>query len=681
MRWSPDSLPRLEGMSAPPGVTRTTSLPLGVLGVVSVVVVVAATAFGGGAAPLELGDPGAFVRWALPVLRVVHDAAAAVTVGALVLAAFLVPETTRTSRRDSLARLAGGAAIVWFLAGIGRMLCDFASLAGLPLSAPTYLSQLLAFVWELDSTRTAVISSAIVGVVAVCAPLARSKGALAWLSAGSVLALLPLALAGHSAASLDHMSGVNALAFHLVSATVWVGGLVALLVIRPALGQHLAVTTRRYSSIAGWCYALLVGSGLLATWVNIGGLSGLASRYGVLLLLKALAVVLLGIAGWWHRHRVIAALEAGAGSSASTSGAPTGGGAFVRLAVGEVVVMATAMGLGVAVGRTPTPDSAQLAPGNSIVYDLSGYPDPGAPTSTSWITSWQTDWLWLAVAVIAVVVYVRWALRLRARGDHWSVLRTISWVLGWAVFVYFTSGGPAVYGKILFSWHMVEHMGVAMIAPLLLVPGAPITLALRALPARRDKTLGPREVILATVHSSYLRVLANPAVAASLFFFSLAIFYYSPLFELAMVTHTGHVLMMLHFLLTGYMFTWVLIGIDPGPKRWSPLALLVVLFATISFHAFFGVILTQSTELLAPGFFGRLDLPWMTDPVADQRTGGAIAWGVGEAPTLVLAVAVAWQWMRSDDRESRRRDRAADRDGDAELEAYNRHLAQLGRED
>ncbi|WP_274517165.1 cytochrome c oxidase assembly protein [Janibacter hoylei] len=106
-----------------------------------------------------------------------------------------------------------------------------------------------------------------------------------------------------------------------------------------------------------------------------------------------------------------------------------------------------------------------------------------------------------------------------------------------------------------------------------------------------------------------------------------------------------------------------------------------MLLATISFHAFFGVILTQSTELLAPDYFGRLNLPWMTDPLADQRTGGAIAWGVGEAPTLVLAIGVAWQWMRSDARESTRRDRRADRDGDAELEAYNRHLAELSRDD
>lgn len=658
-------------MSTPETAPRTTSVPPGLIGLVTVVVVVAATAFGGGAAPLDLGDPGPLVRWSLPTLRAIHDVAAAVTIGALVLGAFVVPETTRTTRRRTLAQLAGGSAILWFLAGVGGILTNFAALAGLRMTDPGYFSQLTAFLWELEATRMGVISAVVVAVIAVTAPLATSKTALAWLSGTSLFALLPLALSGHSAASLDHMSGVNALAFHLLSATVWVGGLVALLVIRPSLGRHLAVTVRRYSAIAGWCFVLLVGSGLLAAWINIGGFAGLLSAYGLLLGLKALAAVLLGVAGWWHRHRVIDALESGA----------KGGGAFARLALGEVAVMGAAMGLGAAVGRTPPPPTAEERPETSIVYDLSGYPDPGPPDALTWVADWQIDWLWLPVTAIAIFVYLRWVRRLHARGDRWSALRTTSWVIGWLVFFYFTSGGPGVYGKVSFSWHMIEHMGVAMIAPLLMVPGAPITLALRALPARKDKTLGPRELILAVVHSPYLRVLANPVIAASVFFFSLALFYYSPLFELALSTHTGHVLMMVHFLASGYMFTWVLIGIDPGPKRWSPLALLVVLFTTISFHAFFGVIITQSTELLAENFFSRLDLGWMPDPLADQRTGGAVAWGVGELPTLVLAMVVAWQWMRSDQRETTRLDRRADRDGDEELEAYNRHLAGLGRRD
>jgi cytochrome c oxidase assembly factor CtaG len=186
-------------------------------------------------------------------------------------------------------------------------------------------------------------------------------------------------------------------------------------------------------------------------------------------------------------------------------------------------------------------------------------------------------------------------------------------------------------------------------------------------------------VVLQVVHSRVLRVLANPVVAAALFFLSLAVFYYSPLFDLALRTHTGHTLMMVHFLLTGYLFVWALVGVDPGPRRWPPLILLVVLFATMSFHAFFGVVMTGSTTVLAPDFFNELRLPWMTDPLADQQKAGAVAWGIGEAPTVALTLMVAVAWVRSDRAESRRRDRQADRDGDAELAAYNAHLQQLRR--
>ena len=79
-----------------------------------------------------------------------------------------------------------------------------------------------------------------------------------------------------------------------------------------------------------------------------------------------------------------------------------------------------------------------------------------------------------------------------------------------------------------------------------------------------------------------MRVLANPVVAASLFFFSLALFYWTGLFELSLTTHTGHLLMIAHFLLTGYLFVWVLIGIDPGVPRWNPLMLLVILFVVLN---------------------------------------------------------------------------------------------------
>jgi putative copper resistance protein D len=254
-------------------------------------------------------------------------------------------------------------------------------------------------------------------------------------------------------------------------------------------------------------------------------------------------------------------------------------------------------------------------------------------------------------------------------------MRGLTWYAGLAVLLWATCGAPAIYGRVLFSAHMIGHMTVGMVVPLLLVAAAPITLALRTLPVRHDGTRGPREWLLVAVESRPLRALGHPVVAAVLFTGSLIVFYHSPLFGLALRTHVGHELMFVHFLLTGYLFVWMLVGVDPGPRRPPPAARLVVLLATMGFHAFFGVTLVSGTAVLEPEWFTALGRTWGDDALADQKVGGGIAWAVGELPTLVLALLIAVQWSRSDAREARRLDRRADRDGDADLTAYNAMLA------
>jgi putative copper resistance protein D len=97
---------------------------------------------------------------------------------------------------------------------------------------------------------------------------------------------------------------------------------------------------------------------------------------------------------------------------------------------------------------------------------------------------------------------------------------------------------------------------------------------------------------------------------------------------------------------------WVLVGIDPGPKRWSPPLLLVILFGTLLLHAFFGIAVKTGTTLLAPTFFQSLHLPWRVDLLADQHTGGAVGGRIGELPTLILALLVTLAWVRRDSAES-----------------------------
>ena len=188
-------------------------------------------------------------------------------------------------------------------------------------------------------------------------------------------------------------------------------------------------------------------------------------------------------------------------------------------------------------------------------------------------------------------------------------------------------------------------------------------------------TRGGREWILIAVHSRVGTVLANPIVSAVLFAGSLVVFYYSPLFGWATTDHLGHEWMTAHFLVTGYLFVQSLIGVDPVPFRFPYPIRLLILLATMAFHAFFGLALILGTGLLLSDWYGAMG--WGTSALADQQAGGGIAWSVGEIPTLVLAVVVAISWARSDDREARRSDRRADRTGDAELAAYNEMLGRL----
>ncbi|MGV1007908.1 MAG: cytochrome c oxidase assembly protein [Dermatophilaceae bacterium] len=632
---------------------------------------VVALVVGGGAAVAVAGveDAGALVRWGLPLTRAVQDLAAAVTIGLLFLATVAVPDRAAEAFARAT-RVAVVTGVVWVAAGLAGVVLGFADVAGTPVGSPGFTAQLQTFVWSILPLREGLISAALAATAVTVTALARSRTAVGWTGGPAVAALLPLALAGHAAGRASHETAVNAIAVHLVAVALWVGGLAALAILRVPLGSSLPTVVQRYSTVAFWCFVAVGVSGVVSASVRLGSPAELWTAYGALILAKVVAFGVLGVLGLRQRRRVIARLGA----------EPQSRALFARLVAVELVVMGAAVGIASALARTGNPNLDQ--PGASSMAEvLTGFPAPPAPTGADWITMWRWDWLWGPVAVVAILLYVGAVVRLHRRGDRWPVGRTVMWVAGWLVFAWATSGAPGVYGRVSFSWHMIGHMVIAMAVPILLVLAAPLTLVLRVQPHRTDGTYGVREILLGLVHSRYVRVVANPVVAAVIFFASMVVFYYTPLFELALTTHTGHVLMVVHFLLSGYLFAMVLVGVDPGPRKWAPALCLVILFATISFHAFFGVAVAQGTTLLAADFFHAVRMPWVPDPLADQQRGGAIAWGVGELPTLALALLVTLAWVRSDAAEARRHDRQAARDGDADLAAYNAHLARLAEQD
>lgn len=660
---SPSAAPRPEHATARVGAW------LGAVIVAALLAALGAAAFTGAsnAPPTGINDPGAGVRSGIFVVRVVHDLAAALTVGTLLVTVSLAPRG-----RAAALRLLSVSAFGWAVASLVWVVLAFADLSGLRLTDPVFGAQLVDTAWSIEPLRIAIIVALLAGTVATAAVFTAGHWTPVWLGAASVLALLLLGLSAHAGGSTNHETAVNAMATHIVAATVWVGGLAAIITLRSSFAADLATVVRRYSTVALWCFVALGISGVIAATTRLASPADLTTRYGLVLLGKVGLFAVLGGFGWLHRRRSVALLE----RSTTQPDAAHNAGAFARFAGGEVVVMALAMGLAAALSRT-APPVPETVPNPSAALTITGFPAPEAPNALSWLTDWRVEWLFLAIAVLAVGVYLAGVARLRGRGDRWPVGRTLAWLAGWAVFVWATNGALGIYGRVAFSWHMTLHMVQAMVVPILLVLGAPVSLALRAWRRRGDGTIGPRELLLGVVHSRYLRVVGNPIFAGAFFFFSLVVFYYTPLFELALTTHTGHVLMTVHFLLAGYFFAWVLIGVDPGPPKWSPALRLLVLFATMGFHAFFGVSIMNATTPLAADVLGQIALPWVPDLLTDQKTGGSVAWAIGELPTLALALIVSVQWATADRKESRRHDRQADRDGDAELAAYNERLARL----
>ncbi|WP_238329929.1 cytochrome c oxidase assembly protein, partial [Kytococcus schroeteri] len=658
---------------------------LGAIALLVAVTAVGASWLSGATRQLLLVDAGAFVRWALPVVRALVMTGMVTTVGALGVAAFVVPERRSTHRLALLGRVALVGSLLWGLTSWVLAVLTFSEVLGTPIGAEGFWQQYFAFWWDLGLLVQFQLTGILALVVAALCAWSTGRSGLHWAFWLAIGATLPLAFTGHSGGSLDHDAAVNGYGGHLIGVAVWVGGLLGLALLWSGLGQDRAVAVRRYSVVALCAFVVTGLSGVLNASLRVGWGDLLTTAYGQLLLAKVGLLVVLGVFGAVMRRQVVARLEQaerGAGATEVGEGpaAERAGGLFARLATLELLVMAVAAGLGSALARTPTPvpELTGEAIGDPAVA-LTGYPRPPALTASSWFTAWQVEWLFTTIGVVAIALYTWGWLRLRRRGDAWPWYRLPLWVFGWLLFLYVVNGAPTVYGRVMFSMHMVMHMTLMMAIPFFLVPAAPVTLAMRTLPARKDRTIGPREWLLGIVHSRYAQFIGHPVVAALLFFVSLVVFYWSPALEIALTTHGGHVAMVAHFLLVGYLFVWTLAGPDPGGVKWPAPLRLVVMLATLAGHAFFGVAMMMGTYLLAPDFFQTIDLPYVKDLVADQQLGGGIAWGIGELPVVVLAIMVGLEWSNSDERESRRYDRKAARDEDAELRAYNEQLSRMGR--
>lgn len=428
-------------------------------------------------------------------------------------------------------------------------------------------------------------------------------------------------------------------------------GVLLVTALRTLIGDDVAeLTWRRWLAMAAVAVPVAAGADAVLTWFKLAGSGLLASPTGWLILVRWVGLLL--VAG--------SALLIARGRRA---------GATLALGVLGASAWITAT---VAMLREPPP---QYFVTTSISEIFLGYDTPDAPTIAVVAGSWRPNVLFIVLAAAGVASYLVGVAILRRRGDRWPLGRTIAWVLGWVVVALVTSSGLGVYSAPHFGIHMIVHMSLSMLAPVLLSLGGVLTLFLRASRAGRPEA-GLHDWIGWLLSWSVAKLLYNPIVAFTLFISSYYALYFTGLFESLMTYHWGHQLMNAHFLVVGYIYYSLIIGVDRGPKPLPHIAKLGLAMAAMPFHAFFGVILMNGRTIIAEDYYARLGMPW-ADLAAAQELGGGVAWAGGEIPSLLVVIALGIQWARQDRKEAERIDRHQDSGRDTEYEEYNEMLQRL----
>jgi putative copper resistance protein D len=537
--------------------------------------------------------------------------------------------------------LAERLAPLWLVTALAMVVIQSANAAGVPVSRLISGGGIGSALGASEMARGWIVVAVVAAVVTIALRLTVRWVWHAVLVIPTFIGVIALPVSGNAGQGPDHDYATSAVIVFALALAVLAGVKVSAVIAPPRAELRRRVLL---IEVTAGAVALAYGALLMFLLATPGGLTG--TDYGQL---GALAGVALLVGVLAARHPRVSALAA-------------------MLAVAAISAMA--------VQTAP-----RLLTHQFTVWDVFlGYQLPDPPNVLRLLTVWRFDVLLGVAAAVLAGVYVIGVLRLRRRGDSWPPGRLVAWLFGCAALVLITGSGVRAYGSAMFSVHMGEHMALNMFIPVFLVLGAPITLALRALPAAgAGNPPGPREWLLWLVHSPVSRFLSHPATAFVLFVGSLYTVYFTPVFDTLVRYHWGHEFMSLHFLITGYLFFWGIIGIDPGPKRLPFIGRLGMLFAVMPFHAFFGIATMTMTSILGGTFYRGLDLPWLASLSDDQHLGGALAWGSSELPIIVVVVALVVQWARQDRRTAVRTDRHADAHYDDDLDAYNAMLRQLAK--
>lgn len=629
-------------------------------------------------AALGIPDPGIITTAGLPFFRAVAWICAALSAGSFLASAFLISPRTVAGKIDLnraplsvdgliAARTGAVAAICFGLIGILMIPLVLSDLSGQPFSTAVQPANWAIAFGQVATAQAWAWAAGFALFTGISGLLSRAWMSQPVLLIGSIAMMVPLGLEGHSASGGNHDYGTNSLLWHLLLVLLWVGGLMALIAHCRRLGPEVDLAVRRYSIIATFAVFGMAASGLVNASIRMEFSDLFTTNYGLLVFAKTVGVVLLGGLGLIHRTLTIPKLRRDPANTAL----------FARVAVVEVLVMAAVTGVAISMGRTPPPvlDNPDL----SVMALEMGYNLYVEPTLSTVFTMWRFDIMLGTVSILLLGFYLRGLHVLRSRGRKWNHLRTFWWVLGCVTLGVTTSSGIGMNMPATFSMHMVAHMLLSMVVPVFLVLGAPLTLILESVDPGKPGRPGLHEWVNAFVHNRFTAFLLHPAVNTIQFIVIFYILYLTPLYDLMVSEHAGHLIMNFVFVISGYLYYWEMIGPDPKPLERSYLGRLGWLTFSMPFHLFFGVYLMQLQQILAEDFYLSLNLPWEIDLAYDQLVGGGIAWASGSFPLIIVFGYLFRGWLleeRGKEKDYEARAQATDFE---DADEYNRMLARMSQ--
>jgi putative membrane protein len=268
------------------------------------------------------------------------------------------------------------------------------------------------------------------------------------------------------------------------------------------------------------------------------------------------------------------------------------------------------------------------------------------------LTGWQTDWL-SSAALVVEIAFVLWYLgavrRLGARHRHWPVGRTVSFVAASALIIVAVQSGLAAYDDQVFALHVVQHLLLMNFAPILLALSAPVTLALQA--SRRPM----QQRLLKVLHHPVVEFVTHPVFVVLVANITMIVYFLTPFYAFSLEHPLVHDFSHLHFLVTGCLFWWLIVGRDPARWRLSHPVKLGILAIGIPVNVVLGISLTGAQASIAARFHS----------VADTHRGGAILWVAGELVVVAAMAIIVVQWMQYEERKAVRADRLLDAQGES----------------